>query len=49
MTVSSYQLLMLNAITRGEVAENVEEADVAFKKINEDNVLALADVLANYL
>ena len=40
---------MLNAIARGEVAENVEDADVVFKKIDEDNVLALADILANYL
>ena len=47
--VSMYQLLMLNAIARGEVAENVEDADVVFKKIDEDNVLALADILANYL
>lgn len=49
MTVSSYQLFMLNAIARGEVAENAEDADVVFKKIDEDNVLALADILANYL
>lgn len=49
MTVSSYQLLMLNAIARGEVAENAEDADVVFKKIDKDNVLALADILANYL
>jgi hypothetical protein len=47
--VSMYQLLMLNAIARGEVAENVEEADIVFKEINEDNVLALTDILANYL
>lgn len=47
--VSMYQLLMLNAIVRGEVAENMENADVVFKKIDEDNVLALADILANYL
>ena len=47
--VSMYQLLMLNAIARGEVAENVEDADVVFKKINEDNVLPLADILSNYL
>lgn len=47
--VSMYQLLMLNAIARGEVAENMENADVVFKKIDEDNVLALADILANYL
>lgn len=39
MTVSSYQLLMLNAIPRGGVAENLEEVDVVFKKIDEDNVL----------
>ena len=47
--VSMYQLLMLNAIARGEVAENVEDADIVFKKIDEDNVLPLADILANYL
>lgn len=47
--VSMYQLLMLNAIACGEVAENAEDADVVFKKIDEDNVLALADILANYL
>ena len=47
--VSMYQLLMLNAIARGEVAENMENADVVFKKIDEDNVLALADILSNYL
>lgn len=44
-----YQLLMLNAIARGEIAENVEEADIVFTKIDEDNVLPLADILANYL
>lgn len=47
--VSMYQLLMLNAIARGEVAENEGDADVVFKKINEDNVLPLADILSNYL
>ena len=47
--VSMYQLLMLNAIARGEVAENVEDADIVFKEINEDNALPLADILANYL
>lgn len=47
--VSMYQLLMLNAIARGEVAGNMEEADIVFKEINEDNTLPLADILANYL
>jgi len=47
--VSMYQLLMLNAIARGEVAESVEDADIVFTKIDEDNVLPLADILANYL
>lgn len=47
--VSMYQLLMLNAIARGEVAENEGDADIVFKKINEDNVLPLADILSNYL
>ena len=47
--VSMYQLLMLNAIARGEIAENVEEADIVFTKIDEDNVLPLADIPANYL
>lgn len=47
--VSIYQLLMLNAIARGKVAENMEDADVVFKEINEDNTLPLADILANYL
>lgn len=44
-----YQLLMLNAIARGEVAKSAEEADIVFTKIDEDNVLPLADILANYL
>lgn len=47
--VSMYQLLMLNAIARGEVAKSAEEADIVFTKIDEDNVLPLADILANYL
>lgn len=47
--VSMYQLLMLNAIARGEVAESAEDADIVFTKIDEDNVLPLADILANYL
>ena len=47
--VSMYQLLMFNAIARGEVAESVEDADIVFTKIDEDNVLPLADILANYL
>ena len=47
--VSMYQLLILNAIARGEVAESVEDADIVFTKIDEDNVLPLADILANYL
>lgn len=46
--VSMYQLLMLNAIARGEVAKSAEEADIVFTKIDEDNVLPLADILANY-
>ena len=47
--VSMYQLLMLNTIARGEVAKSAEEADIVFTKIDEDNVLPLADILANYL
>lgn len=47
--VSMYQLLMLNAIARGEVAKSAEETDIVFTKIDEDNVLPLADILANYL
>ena len=47
--VSMYQLLMLNAIARGEVAKSAEEADIVFTKIDEDNALPLADILANYL
>ena len=47
--VSMYQLLMLNAIARGEVAKSEEDADIVFTKIDEDNTLPLADILANYL
>ncbi len=47
--VTMYDLLKLNADVRGVLTKDKKEADVIFKKVDNKNNLALADILSNYL
>ena len=47
--ITMYDLLKLNADVRGVLTKDKKEADVIFKKVDNKNNLALADILSNYL
>lgn len=47
--ITMYDLLKLNADVRGILTKDKKEADVIFKKVDNKNNLALADILSNYL
>ena len=43
-----YELLSLNAEARGTLVFDSKIADISFEKIDGDNPLPLANILANY-
>lgn len=47
--VSLYDVLVLNAVNRGVLVDNPEEADIAFMEVSDSSPLPLADILANYI
>lgn len=47
--VSLYDVLVANAVNRGVLVDNPEEADIAFMEVSDSNPLPLADILANYI
>ena len=46
--ITMYELLSLNAEARGTLVFDSKIADISFEKIDGDNPLPLANILANY-